>query len=220
MTGRPSPWRVVAVLPLVALAAACGGRRPAPGPSPRLPRAPRPRRRRRRGRCAHPGRRPRRSTPCQTAVRQQMDQPFTGDFDAMVKRRVDPRRGDVQPHALLHRPRAGARDHLRGAEGVRDRPQHRPEDRQPQGARGADPDVAESAARGADQGHGRHGRGDGDGAARAGDAGRVLGADPHQRQPGRGHRAGRAAHRHRGRPRRPGRVRPQDRAPITRRSPR
>ena len=45
MTVRPTPWRVVAVLPLMALAAACGGRgRALPGDAGR-------------GRCAHPGHR-------------------------------------------------------------------------------------------------------------------------------------------------------------------
>ena len=141
MTVRPTR-RVVAVLPLVALVAACGG--PQDAAPPAAPGAATAPAASASNATATPAEAdapiPATASPLDalpTAVRQQLDQPFTGDFDAMVKRRADSRRGDVQPHALLHRPRAGARHHLRGAEVVRDRPQHRPEDRQPQGARGA-----------------------------------------------------------------------------------
>ena len=118
-------------------------------------------------------------------------------------------RRDLQPHALLHRPRAGTRHHLRGAQVVRERPQRRPEDRQPQGARRAGADVAQPAASGPRQGHRGHGRGDGDGAAGTGTTGRVLGTDPHRGEPGGGHRPGRAADCRGRRSCRPDGVRPQ-----------
>ena len=41
------------------------------------------------------------------SVRSSVDQPFTGDFDEMVEATRDSRRRDLQPHALLHRCRAG-----------------------------------------------------------------------------------------------------------------
>ena len=83
------------------------------------------------------------------AVRVLADKPFTGDFDEMVKRRIDSCGRDVQPNALLHRQGAAARPHVRGAEIIRERPQRRLEDRQPQGARGDRADVARSAVSGA-----------------------------------------------------------------------
>ncbi len=37
------------------------------------------------------------------SIQQRLDEPFTGDLDALVKRRVIRVGGDLQPHALLHR---------------------------------------------------------------------------------------------------------------------
>ena len=108
----------------------------------------------------------------------------------------DPRRRHVQPHALLHRQGAGARARVRVVEAVRERPEHRTEDRQPQGARGDGAHATRSALRRPDQRQGGHGRGHGHRHARAGEARRLLGADAHQRQRSRGHRARSAADRH------------------------
>ena len=119
-------------------------------------------------------------------------------------------RRDVQPHALLHRQGAGARDHVRGFEVVRERSERGPQDRQRQGERGDRADDARSAAIRPLRRQGRHGRGPGDRQARAGEARRLLGADAHQREPGGRHRAGRAADRHGGRSGRPGSVRPKN----------
>ena len=110
----------------------------------------------------------------------------------------DSRGRDLQPHALLHRQGAGARADLRGAQVIRERSEHGPEDGQPQGARGDRADVARSAGaipRGRQGGHDRR---HGDGQAGAGGARRLLRADAHQREPGGGHRAGSAVDCHGG----------------------
>ena len=148
-----------------------------------------------RGRSAHPGN--------GVAVRRPSGSRAARDGQA-VHRRLrrageasrDPRGRDVQPHALLHRQGAGARADVRVVEAVRERPERGPEDRQPQGARGDRADDARSAVPRPRERQGGHGRGHGDGHARAGEARRLLGADAHQRERSRGHRAGSAGHRH------------------------
>ncbi len=80
MTGRPAPWRIVAVLPLVALAAACGGPQDAATSSNATAAT-----------ADADAPIPATASPLDAlpdAVRQQLDQPFTGDLDAMVKRRL------------------------------------------------------------------------------------------------------------------------------------
>ena len=57
----------------------------------------------------------------------------------------DSRRRDLQPHALLRRPGAGAWHYLRVVEAVRDRPERAAQDGQPQAARGDGADAARSA---------------------------------------------------------------------------
>ena len=121
----------------------------------------------------------------------------------------DSRGRDLQPHALLHRQGAGARADLRGAQVVRDRFEHGPEDGQPQGARGDRADVARSAGAIPLERQGGHDRGDGDGQAGTGGDRRLLRADAHQREPGGGHRAGSAVDCHGRRSGRPGGVRPK-----------
>ena len=79
MTGRPAPWRIVAVLPLVALAAACGGPQDAATSSNATAAT-----------ADADAPIPATASPLDAlpdAVRQQLDQPFSGDLDAMVKRR-------------------------------------------------------------------------------------------------------------------------------------
>ena len=135
--------------------------------------------------------------------------PFTGDFDAMVKRRAI-RVGVTfnRTHYFIDKGQERGLD-LRVAEAVRGRSEHGPEDRQPQGARGDRADVARSAVPRPRERQGRHGRRHGDRHARAREARRLLGADAHQRERSGGHRTRRAADRDGGRSRRPGGVRPQ-----------
>ena len=106
---------------------------------------------------------------------------------------VDSCRRDVQPHALLRRSGAGARDCLRVVEAVRGGPERGTEDRQPQGARRDGADDAGAVVPGAGRRQDRHGRRDGHRDARARKTGGLLDADPHQRQPGDRHRSRRAA---------------------------
>ena len=153
------------------------------------------------------------------AVRVVMDKPFTGDFDELVKRRAI-RAGVTfnRTHYFIDKgqERGLAYESLKLFENdlntelktgnlkvhvvmvpmPRDQLYPRPRQRQ-----------------------GGHGRGHGDRHARAGEARRLLGADAHQRERSRGHRAGSAADRHGGRSGRPGGVRPQGRASTTRASP-
>ncbi len=185
-------------------------------------------RRRRRARQHRQGRRhllphrprPRRPTrPSQTrrrrydalpeGVRVLVDKPFTGDFDEMVKRRairvavtfnrthyfVD----QGQERGITYEALKSFENDLNTDLKTGNLKVHVvmvPMSR----------DMLLSRARGR---QGRHGRRHGDGQTRTGEARRLLGADPHQRERGGGHRTGSAADRHGRRSRRPGGVRPK-----------
>ena len=96
-----------------------------------------------------------------------LDKPFTGDFDEMVKRRAI--RVAVtfnRTHYFIDEGQERGTD-VRVVEAVRERSQHGLEDRQPQGARGDLADVARTVVPRPHERQGRHGRGHGDGHARA-----------------------------------------------------
>ena len=79
------------------------------------------------------------------AYRLLVDKPFSGDFDAMVKRRAI--RVAVtfnRTHYFIDKGQERGID-VRVVEAVRERSERGPEDRQPQGARGDRADVARSA---------------------------------------------------------------------------
>ena len=122
-------------------------------------------------------------------VRGMLDQPFTGDFDAMVKRRfirvgvtfnrthyfID--RG--QERGLTYEALKSFENDLNADLKTGNLKVHVV--LVPMSRNQLHPALAER--------HGGHGRGDGDGEAGAGTARRVLGTDPHRREPGGRHRA-------------------------------
>ena len=112
-----------------------------------------------------------------------------GRFRRTGKAPFDSSRGDLQPHALLHRQGAGTRDHVRIVEGLRKGPQCRLEDGKPQGQRRPHSAGARPAVFRAHERQDRHGGGHGHRDTGAREARGVLAADPHQRERSRGHRA-------------------------------
>ena len=153
----------VALLALTTAATACTGRQQEAPPATTTAAEPL------RGRRAHPGHRlAARRPPGSGAARggQAVHRRLRRDGQAPR----DSRGRDVQPHALLHRQGARARVDLRGAQVIRERSEHGPEDGQSQGACGDRADVARSAGSIPLEGQGGHDRGDGDGQARTGGA--------------------------------------------------
>ncbi len=132
-----------------------------------------------------------------------------GDFDAMKKRRVDPRPRRLQQDELLHRQGRVTRHHLRRVQAVRGRAQQEVQDRQSEDPRRLPPGRprrSRGGPSGRERGH-RGGQPDGD--ARAPRESGLFKPRDEERVRDRGLGAGVAAARHRGRPVRQGGLRPE-----------
>ena len=142
-------------------------------------------------------------------MRVNVEKPFTGDFDEMVKRRVI-RVGVTfnRTHYFIDKGQERGLTYESVKLFEKDLNADLKTGRL-QGARGPRADAAGSAVHRAAERQGRHGCRDGHDQARARKARRLLAADPHQRQRSRGHRARCAADRDTRRSRRPRGVRPE-----------
>ena len=152
------------------------------------------------------------------AVRDSIDKPFTGDFDALVKRR------SIRVGVTFNRTHYFVdKGQERGLtfEALKLFESDLNADLKTGNLKVhvvIDPAAARPAVPGPRRRQDRHGRRHGDRPTRAGEARGLLGADTRERQRSGGHRPRRPADRYSGRPVRPGGVRPQRRASMRRAS--